>query len=80
MMLHRRIETKEAFILLYAMQVVSTNMAHLNGEKTQRKTKSQKKGQEIGQEKDVSNAEPSAAPSSTEATTASDSKLSGVGP
>jgi hypothetical protein len=43
MMLHRRIETKEAGVLLYAMQVASTNMAHMNGEKGQRKHKSQKK-------------------------------------
>src|SRR5271169_5016303 len=43
-MLHRRIETKEASILLYAMQVASTNMAHLNGDKSQRKQKSQKRG------------------------------------
>jgi hypothetical protein len=51
MMLHRRIETKEASILLYAMQVASTNMAHMNGErmnreKAQRKQKSQKPNQE----------------------------------
>src|SRR5271169_5421029 len=65
MMLHRRIETKEASILLYAMQVASTNMAHMNGEKAQRKHKSQKKGQK-------SNGEPSAAPSSTEAPAAND--------
>jgi hypothetical protein len=39
MMLHRRIETKEASILLYAMQVASTNMAHMNGDKGQRKDK-----------------------------------------
>jgi len=44
MMLHRRIEAKEASILLYAMQVASTNMAQLNGPKAQRKQKSQKKG------------------------------------
>ena len=41
MMLHRRIETKEASILLYAMQVASTNMAHMNGDKGQRNGKSQ---------------------------------------
>jgi hypothetical protein len=62
MMLHRRIEPKEASILLYAMQVASTNMAHLNGEKGPHKQKSQKKSQNGG-------AEPSAAPS-TDATTA----------
>ncbi len=60
MMLHRRIETKEASILLYAMQVASTNMAQLNGEKAQRKQKSQKKSQPGGPDS-------SAAPSSTEA-------------
>lgn len=42
MMLHRRIETKEASILLYAMQVASTNMAHMNGDKGQRKDKSKR--------------------------------------
>jgi hypothetical protein len=43
MMLHRRIETKEAGVLLYAMQVASTNMAHLNGE-ARRKHKRQTGG------------------------------------
>ena len=43
MMLHRRIETKEASILLYAMQVASTNMAHMNGDKGQRKDKDKSK-------------------------------------
>ena len=46
MMLHRRIEPKEASILLYAMQVASTNMAHMNGDKGQRNEKSKKKNQE----------------------------------
>ncbi|MFZ0796924.1 MAG: hypothetical protein WAM98_03985 [Terriglobales bacterium] len=76
MMLHRRIETKEASILLYAMQVASTNMAHMNGEKGQRKQKSQKKGHE----KDDSNAEPSPASSSTEATTATDASTTSSEP
>jgi hypothetical protein len=40
MMLHRRIEAKEASILLYAMQVASTNMAQLNSKKGRRKQKS----------------------------------------
>jgi len=40
MMLHRRIEAKEVSILLYAMQVASTNMAQLNSKKGQRKQKS----------------------------------------
>jgi hypothetical protein len=61
MMLHRRIEPKEASILLYAMQVASTNMAHLNGEKGPRKQKSPKKGQNGGPEPSA------AAPSPTEA-------------
>jgi len=65
MMLHRRIETKEASILLYAMQVASTNMAHMNGEKVQRKNKSKKKN--------GSNPSSSAALSSKEASTAHDS-------
>jgi hypothetical protein len=43
MMLRRRIETKEASILLYALQVASTNMAHMNGDKGQRKNKSKNK-------------------------------------
>jgi len=73
MMLHRRIETKEASILLYAMQVASTNMAHMNGEKGQRKQKSQKKDQK-------SNAEPSAAPPSTEAPTANHGSTTSSGP
>ncbi len=72
MMLHRRIETKEAGVLLYAMQVASTNMAHMNGEKGQRKQKSQKKGQK--------SAEPSAAPSSIEATTATDASTTSSEP
>src|SRR5208283_4967351 len=69
MMLHRRIEPKEASILLYAMQVASTNMAHLNGEKGLRKPKSHKKGPNGGPE-------PSAdAPSPTEAPTANASPI-----
>jgi hypothetical protein len=36
MMLHRRIEPKEATALFYAMQVASTNMALLNANKNQR--------------------------------------------
>jgi hypothetical protein len=43
MMLHRRIEAKEASILLYAMQVASTNMAHMNGDKGQRQDRSKSK-------------------------------------
>jgi len=56
MMLHRRIEPKEAAILLYAMQVASTNMAHINGNNAPLQRKSQKKNQE-------SDSNPEAAPS-----------------
>jgi len=35
MMLHRRIEPKEASALFYAMQVASTNMAFLNANRNQ---------------------------------------------
>lgn len=69
MMLHRRIETREASILLYAMQVASNNMAHMNGGKNQRKQKSQKPSQEKAQN---SNIEPSAA-MSTDAPAANNS-------
>ncbi len=69
MMLHRRIEPKEASILLYAMQVASTNMAHLNGEKGPRKQKSQKPNQEKAQNFGVE-ASVVAAPSSTDASPA----------
>ncbi len=65
MMLHRRIEPKEASILLYAMQVASTNMAHLNGNRTLRIRKTPKKNPS-------GNPEPSAAPSSPEPSTASE--------
>jgi hypothetical protein len=65
MMLHRRIEPKEAGILLYAMQVASNNMAHMNSKKGLRRYKSQKK----------SSAEPnsSTTPLSKEASTALES-------
>jgi len=69
MMLHRRIETKEASILLYAMQVASTNMAHMNAQRAQRKLKSPKKSS-------VEHNSSAALPpkeASTEATTADDS-------
>ena len=67
MMLHRRIETKEASILLYAMQVASTNMAHMNGDKVSVSTRAKQKPE--------NSAEPnsSAAPSSKEAPTTHDS-------
>jgi hypothetical protein len=58
MMLHRRIEPKEASILLYAMQVASTNMAHMNGE-ARRKHKRQTKNQNSGAEPSSSIALPS---------------------
>ena len=57
MMLHRRIETKEASILLYAMQVASTNMAHMNGDKGQRKDKDKSKNKKLMK----TSAEPSSA-------------------
>ena len=74
MMLHRRIEPKEASILLYAMQVASTNMAHLNGNKSQSKQKSQKRNP-------PSNSAPSATSSTAptmanEAPTANDTTIS----
>ena len=71
MMLHRRIETKEASILLYAMQVASTNMAHMNGDKGQRKDKD--KNNDKSKNKKKTSAEPSAAAAlpSTEVSTAS---------
>ncbi len=59
MMLHRRIEPKEASILLYAMQVAATNMAHMNGEKVQLKHKREYKRQNKNQE--TTGAEPSSA-------------------
>jgi len=57
MMLHRRIEPKEASILLYAMQVASTNMAHMNGDKGQGKDKDKDKTKN----KKKTSAEPSSA-------------------
>ncbi len=68
MMLHRRIEPKEASILLYAMQVASTNMAHLNGDKSQRKQKIQKKGPPTNP---ASSAPPTGVPPANDASTAS---------
>jgi hypothetical protein len=65
MMLHRRIEPKEASILLYAMQVASINMAQLNGDKALRKQKTRKKNP-------PGNPDPSA-PSSSEPSTANSS-------
>ncbi len=69
MMLHRRIETKEASILLYAMQVASTNMAHMNGDKGPRTDKDKDKDKSKNKKK--TSAEPSAAALSKEASTAS---------
>ncbi|MGO9862289.1 MAG: hypothetical protein ACLPLR_01650 [Terriglobales bacterium] len=63
MLLHRRIEAKEASVLLYAMQVASTNMAHMNSQRAQRKLKSQKKSS--------AETSPIAAPPSSEASNAS---------
>jgi len=77
MMLHRRIETKEASILLYAMQVASTNMAHLNGQKGQRKQKSQKKGPPPNPESSVPPTE--ALPANDPASSAPQSLPPGIG-
>ena len=75
MMLHRRIETKEASILLYAMQVASTNMAHMNGEKAKVTSKRQKKNQTGGAEPSSSLAPSSEeAPATPESTAASSSE------
>jgi hypothetical protein len=73
MMLHRRIETKEASILLYAMQVASTNMAHMNGEKGQRKYVSKKKNpnQKPGAESSSTAVLPSTDASTASSTTSS---------
>ena len=59
MMLHRRIEAKEASILLYAMQVASTNMAQLNGQKAKRK---QRRTQSSPPTNSASSAPPTEAP------------------
>src|ERR1035441_4635322 len=67
-MLHRRIEPKEASILLYAMQVASINMAQMNGVKGPLKQNGKKNGHK-------SNAEPSADIQSTEPSTILDSPL-----
>jgi hypothetical protein len=75
MMLHRRIEPKEASILLYAMQVASTNMAHLNGDKALRLPVSQK----LKTPKNPpSNPDPSAAPSSNEPPIANSGPTTGI--
>jgi hypothetical protein len=65
MMLHRRIETKEASILLYAMQVASANMAHMNGEKVQRKHKTKTKNQNPNEASTASSANSSSEPQSS---------------
>lgn len=74
MMLHRRIETKEASILLYAMQVASANMAHMN-EEARRKHKRQTKNQKSGAEPSASGTQsPEEVPVTPESTTASSSE------
>ena len=73
MMLHRRIEPKEASVLLYAMQVASTNMAQLNGDRVLRTPGRPKKSHpEKSQPVSV---EPSAPLSSTEAKPANDATV-----
>ena len=74
MMLHRRIEPKEASICLYAMQVASANMAQLNGDRVLRKPGRPKKEQPEASQ--PSNADQSASPSSTEANPANDATVS----
>jgi hypothetical protein len=77
MMLHRRIETKEASILLYALQVASTNMAHLNAVKNQPKRHSKRKDPDSGPDPDP-DSNSGGALSSREASTAdSDASPSG---
>jgi hypothetical protein len=66
MMLHRRIDPKEASILLYAMQVASINLAQMNGVKDPHKQNSKKNNHK-------SNAEPSAEIPSNEPCTIHDS-------
>ena len=51
MMLHRRIEPKEASILLYAMQVASTNMAQMNGGQGKGKDKDKDKDKDKSKNK-----------------------------
>jgi hypothetical protein len=67
MMLHRRIEPKEAGALFYAMQVASTNLGHLNG--ANGLNKRQKKNQE-------KRTEPPSAASSEAVSTANDDSAS----
>ncbi|MGA7849818.1 MAG: hypothetical protein WCA13_11990 [Terriglobales bacterium] len=43
-LLHRRLDAKKAGVLLYAMQIASSNLARLNEDKSQ--DKSEKKGEE----------------------------------
>ena len=69
MMLHRRIEPKEASILLYAMQVASTNMAQLNGDRALRIPKTKKKNPPANP---ASSAPPTGAPPANEALPAND--------
>ncbi|MGD0212178.1 MAG: hypothetical protein ABSB87_03025 [Terriglobales bacterium] len=73
MMLHRRIDPKEASILLYAMQVASTNMAHMNGE-ARRKHKRQTNNQKSGAESSSVAPSPEEAPTTPENTAASSSE------
>jgi hypothetical protein len=66
-LLHRRLDPKKAGILLYAMQVASSNLGRLSEDKGQDKSqkKSEEKHQENSPEKSVESSSP--APASSEA-------------
>jgi hypothetical protein len=66
-LLHRRLDAKKAGILLYAMQVASSNLGRLN--QNQGPKKSSKKNEENAQEKSVEASSP--VPASSDATLAS---------
>jgi len=81
MMLHRRIEPKEASILLYAMQVASANMAHMNGKKGLRKATDKDKDKTNNKKMNGAAPSSSVAPPSTETSIALDSPApSSTGP
>jgi hypothetical protein len=70
-LLHRRLDSKQAGILLYAMQVASSNLGRLNEDKSQ--DKSQKKSAENNQENSVEASSPTPAPSEATSTGPDDS-------
>jgi hypothetical protein len=75
MMLHRRIEPKEASILLYAMQVASTNMAHMNQEARRKHKRQNNNNNQNGAAEPSSSVAPSSnqAPPTPESTATSSS-------